>query len=632
MWARISLAVLSASTPSANSGRKSTGCSSCSVNADHPFFLQDAAEFEQAQPQTAAYGWRRHSKELPDFLAGEPVEVHELDGTALFARKRLEGPSHLVPEDLPLCLLIRAIRRRAFQGIVEGGQFGRPPAPSPELVNAQVTRDRKYPAPHARFHRIILGRTPPNADKRLLHRLLRVTLGGEHAQGEGEALAVEAIIEGCEGGLPPDRNGCDEIRVLGEAVIAHVSSCTRYGRNAITLGAQVAVDLRVAGAGDESPCLENGATRRGRLPLSTVVERGSGARGHGPKHPMSSLFASLHAGARDIITPLSANHLSRYDARPMTMIASLPGTAAVERWLRACPGFEGAAVRSLEAAEGGASNITCRVALTSAPYAAIALRMQRDRGIFEPYDVIREGELIRRLGNTDLPVPRFIAGESDRGVLGAPFISLEWIDAPHMGNAGPEADFGAFTRAVAAVHAVDWRAAGLDFLGVPASAADGVQGEIEAVAARMPGFGCADNPLLSRAVDVLRATGPGDGRLALCQGDINVFNYLFRKGEVVGIVDWEQGRISDPRSDVGQLVALSHLKGAPWGPPEDVPFVQMYGAAAGELTAGMAYFRALWLWQLGVIYHGWMSFNDSEPWYSWLQIEDLLGRALDDIG
>ena len=35
---------------------------------------------------------------------------------------------------------------------------------------------------------------------------------------------------------------------------------------------------------------------------------------------------------------------------------------------------------------------------------------------------------------------------------------------------------------------------------------------------------------------------PGDGRLALCQGDINVFNYLFRDREVVGVVDWEQAR------------------------------------------------------------------------------------------
>jgi aminoglycoside phosphotransferase (APT) family kinase protein len=315
----------------------------------------------------------------------------------------------------------------------------------------------------------------------------------------------------------------------------------------------------------------------------------------------------------------------------MPLTATLPAPADIERWLSRIPGYGAARIAGISAADGGVSNITCRVALSGAPLSAIALRLQRERGIFEPYDVIREGEVIRRLNASDLPVPRFLASEPDPSVLGAPFIAMEWIEAPHMGIAGPDADFSAFTRAVAAIHALDWRALGLDFLGVPASPADGIRGEIDAVVARMPGFACESDPLLCRAIDVLRAHVPGDGRLALCQGDINVFNYLFRAGEVVGIVDWEQARISDSRSDVGQLVALSHLKGAPWGPAEAVPFVQMYGAAAGGVPANMEYFRALWLFELGVIYHGWMSFNDSEPWYSWSQIEELLGRALDEI-
>jgi aminoglycoside phosphotransferase (APT) family kinase protein len=317
----------------------------------------------------------------------------------------------------------------------------------------------------------------------------------------------------------------------------------------------------------------------------------------------------------------------------MALTAVLPGVDSAQAWLRSLPGFESATVQSISAADGGVSNVTCRVELEGGPFRAVALRLQRERGIFEPYDVIREGEVIRLLNGSDLPVPRFVAAERDRSALGAPFIAMEWIDAPHMGIAGPEADFGAFTRAVAAVHAVDWRALGLGgLLGVPASAADGVRGELDAVAARMPAFACDADPLLCRSLDSLRSNVPGDGTLALCQGDINVFNYLFRRGEVVGIVDWEQARISDPRSDIGQLLALSHLKGAPWGPAEQMPFAQMYGAAAGWPLTNMNYFRALWLFELGVIYHGWMAFNDSEPWFSWQQIDEMLSTALDEIG
>ena len=56
------------------------------------------------------------------------------------------------------------------------------------------------------------------------------------------------------------------------------------------------------------------------------------------------------------------------------------------------------------------------------------------------------------------------------------------------------------------------------------------QRHADAVAARMPAFGCATDPLLTRALEALRANVPTDGAIGLCQGDINIFNYLFRGG------------------------------------------------------------------------------------------------------
>ena len=97
------------------------------------------------------------------------------------------------------------------------------------------------------------------------------------------------------------------------------------------------------------------------------------------------------------------------------------------------------------------------------------------------------------------------------------------------------------------------------------------------------------------------------------------------------MVDWEQALISDPRSDIGQLVALSHLKGAaPYGPPSENVFVQLYEAATDNRLEGMELFRARWLFQLGVVYHGWKAYG-TEPWFSWAQLEDLLTRALAEL-
>lgn len=281
---------------------------------------------------------------------------------------------------------------------------------------------------------------------------------------------------------------------------------------------------------------------------------------------------------------------------------------------------------------GGASNITCRVTLADGPVSALALKVQRDRGIFEPYDVLREGEVLRHLAPSSIPVPALTGSEPDPTVLGGPFIVMQWVDAPHMGEAGPEGDFSAYTAAVVAIHSLDWRSLGLGFLGIPASPANAVAQEVEAVAARMTAFGCEDDALLTRALDRLRMEAPPDGRLALCQGDINVFNYLFRNRRVVAIVDWEQARISDPRSDVGQLVALGNLRGAPFGPAQDANFVRTYEAASGESLQSMEYFRARWLFELGVIYHGWRKFNDSDPWYSWDQLARALEYSLEAMG
>lgn len=309
----------------------------------------------------------------------------------------------------------------------------------------------------------------------------------------------------------------------------------------------------------------------------------------------------------------------------------VPSKSAFERWLRAQPGFAGARIANVLPVDGGASNLTCRVTLREGGPPAVCLRVQRLRGIFEPYDVLREGRVLEALSRSLIPVPRVIGAEPDPSILGGPFIVLEWIDALHMGAAGPEASFPAFTAAVVAIHGLDWRALGLDFLGVPATPDDGVRAELDAVAARRRSFGCEGEPLLARAVHILRQSVPSDGTLALCQGDINVFNYLVRAREVVGVVDWEQARISDPRSDVGQLIALSNLKGAPFEDAGRASFVQAYEAASGRHLENMAFFRARWLFELAVIYHGWVAFNGFTPWYSWPEVSRLLAQALAEL-
>ncbi len=308
-----------------------------------------------------------------------------------------------------------------------------------------------------------------------------------------------------------------------------------------------------------------------------------------------------------------------------------PQTETVQNWLRQLQGFEEAKISSLVPVSGGASNLTYCVRLDGAPYAAVALRIQRKEGIFQPYSIVRETQVLRKLEASTLPVPKVLGVEWDREILGDKFAVLEWIDAPHMGEAGADASFDAFTRAVVQVHQLDWQALGLDLLGVPLNYENAVLGEIAPVAKRMRAWEIEKDPLLKRAVSLLQSRRPTEGEIAFCHGDINVFNYLFRGGEVVGIVDWEQARLGDPRSDVGQLLALSILKGAPFGDVNAMPFLLAYEAAAGRKLEYMEYFRAFWAFQLTVIYHGWVKFNGTDPWFSLPQVSELLESALAEI-
>jgi hypothetical protein len=49
-----------------------------------------------------------------------------------------------------------------------------------------------------------------------------------------------------------------------------------------------------------------------------------------------------------------------------------------------------------------------------------------------------------------------------------------------------------------------------------------------------------------------------------------------------------------------------------------------------QKAGGFESLRARWLFQLGVVYHGWKAYG-TEPWFSWAQVEDLLPRSVAEL-
>lgn len=246
----------------------------------------------------------------------------------------------------------------------------------------------------------------------------------------------------------------------------------------------------------------------------------------------------------------------------------------------------------------------------------LVLRPQRRDGILPPYDVARQFRVMRALAPTAVPVPAVAWLESDPAVLGVPFFFMARLDAvspPLFWYGGRTPELEAIAAALAAVHSVDWRAAGLSFLlpderssAFPPSPLHCELAGWELRAAHVHPGGDAT---LARLRETLLANEPSDARHALLHGDPNPGNYLLRDGRVAGVVDWELASIGDPRSDLGFYAALTTVFGGGPGPGSRTVLAEAYEGVTGTPLHALDYYEAVGLYKMAIVAAGWRMFG-----------------------
>jgi aminoglycoside phosphotransferase (APT) family kinase protein len=192
-----------------------------------------------------------------------------------------------------------------------------------------------------------------------------------------------------------------------------------------------------------------------------------------------------------------------------------------------------------------------------------ALRVEPRDGLLAPYHVEQQFRLQCAVhASAEVPVPEPYWLELDRAVLGMPFYAMERLrglvpvqwQGDHTDafptpavrrSVGRE-----FVRVQAAIHRIDWRRHGLEFLGGSDDAERATLGQIERWASFYERSALVDVPLLRHAIAWLRANAACSGRLALCHGDYRIGNFMLRDGRIVGVFDWELAHVSDPIEDV----------------------------------------------------------------------------------
>jgi aminoglycoside phosphotransferase (APT) family kinase protein len=168
--------------------------------------------------------------------------------------------------------------------------------------------------------------------------------------------------------------------------------------------------------------------------------------------------------------------------------------------------------------------------------------------------------------HSQVPVAPIVGYEAESTVAGRPFFVMRFVEGEVPIESPLYTVEGFFTEAtpeqrstligngigiMAAIHEIDWRAAGLEWL-VPEGVAPGNRAQLDL----WEGFGVEElrgrsHPLLQQAWQWLHRELPDDSAIGLCWGDPRPGNIIFRDFAPVCVTDFEASFIGSPEMDLG---------------------------------------------------------------------------------
>ncbi len=206
----------------------------------------------------------------------------------------------------------------------------------------------------------------------------------------------------------------------------------------------------------------------------------------------------------------------------------------------------------------------------------LGLCLRRDPGnalLRHLSDLEQQFRVLQCLEHTPLPAPKPYWFERDPEILGAPFLVMEKVRGTCPSPWGREgrAFYGgaaargrlpaSFTETLATLHTLDWRAAGLEFLGVPQPGDGFVRREIAKWRELIDVSEHAPEPILTDLICWLEANVPHSDRVTLVHGAYRTGNLLIDDDRVSAVLDWELQVLGDPMYDVAYVLSDLNREG-----------------------------------------------------------------------
>lgn len=257
----------------------------------------------------------------------------------------------------------------------------------------------------------------------------------------------------------------------------------------------------------------------------------------------------------------------------------------------------------------------------------IIRRSPRHASSSTAHDVLREFRILDAVKHAGVRIPMPIASCDDPTVFGAPFYVMErvdgvpvrssipvsWLDDPStQGRAVEE-----LVDALVEIHAVDWRAAGLEGLGHPDAF---LERQVGRWLAQLASYGGRDLPVAARIGAWLEANRPAEQPPSLFHGDYKLDNVMYSTAappQLLAVVDWEMASIGDPLVDLAWALIFHPERGAtmPLGVqneprfdldrmPTSAAMVERYASRSGRDVSAIGWYHVFARWKLAIVLEG----------------------------
>jgi len=263
-------------------------------------------------------------------------------------------------------------------------------------------------------------------------------------------------------------------------------------------------------------------------------------------------------------------------------------------------------------------------------------------------DVLREARVLAALAPTGLPVPPVLAVGHAGEIFDVPFFIMTHVpgvvitDHPPDALSTPEdarAMGLALVDTLADLHAVDWRAGGLDGYGRPEGFNLRHLRRISSLVREADGAVAAD---FARLYDWLEQSVPPEAGATIIHNDFRIGNVMWAAeppARLLAILDWELATLGDPLFDLAYLLASIPQPGEAPTPTQAMALATLqpnfpardelagrYAVRAGRGVERLGWYTAMVNWKLAALY-AYSKRRGLDPYYD---APDQVSRFLEE--